>query len=50
MLNKFPSDKLNSTKNALLFPLQAPNHRIIRFCFVFIKVYIYFFQQNVWTL
>ena len=75
ILKKFPSDKINSTKNALVFLSRASTHHsftfksrflyelkhkvhlsrtmsgifYIRFCFVFIKVYI-FVQQNVWTL
>ena len=69
MFKKFPSDKINGTKNALS---RAPTHhsstfnlRLLyelvrlsktvcgifhfRFCFIFIKVYI-FVQQNAWTL
>ena len=26
MLNKFPSDKINGTKNVLFFPSRAPAH------------------------
>ena len=75
MLKKFPSDKINGTKNALFFLSRAPTHHSFtfnlrflyelkhkvrlsktecgifhfRFCFVFIKVYI-FVQQNAWNL
>ena len=31
MLKKFPSDKINSTKNALFFLLQAPTHHSFTF-------------------
>ena len=75
MSKKFPLDKINGTKNALVFLSQAPTHHgftfnlrflyelkhkvclsktvceifHFRFCFVFLKVYI-FAQQNAWTL
>ena len=76
MLKKFPSGKINDTKNALFFLLRAPAHHRFafnlrflyemkhkarlskiacgifhfRFRFVFMKVYIFFVQQNAWTL
>ena len=31
MLKKFPSDKINSTKNALFFLLRAPTHHSFTF-------------------
>ena len=75
MLKKIFADKINGTKNALLFLSRAPIHNSFtfnlwflyelkhkaclskpgsgifhfRFCFVFVKVYI-FAQQNVKTL
>ena len=64
MLKKFPSDKINGTKNAPFFLSQTftfklrflyeMKHNIrlsktFRFRFVFIKVYI-FVQKNTWTL
>ena len=31
MLKKFPSDKINGTKNAVIFYLRAPNHHNFTF-------------------
>ena len=42
MLKRFPSDKINGTKNAYFFILRAPAHH----CFTFpLQVYI-FIQKN----
>ena len=69
-VKKFPSGKINNTKNARFFLSRAPTHHsftfnlrflyelkhisqcgvsIFRFCFIFIKVYI-FVQENACTL
>ena len=61
MFKKFPSDKINGTKmpSFFLHGLQLITVLLLirdfydyhfRFCFDFIKVYIYFFQQKVWNL
>ena len=75
MLKKFPSDKINGTKNPPFFLSRGSTHHSVtfnlrflyelkhkvrlpktmggvfhlRFCFIFIKVYI-FVQQNAWIL
>ena len=56
MLKKFPSDKINGTKNDLFFLPQAPPHHSFTFNLRFLyelkhKVHLYVFaQQNAWTL
>ena len=61
MLKKFPSDKINGTKNALFFFRELQLITVLlsirnsygifhcRLCFVFIKVYIFVQQKKAWT-
>ena len=38
MLKKFPSDKINGTKNPLFFPSRAPTHHSVLICSFYMRV------------
>ena len=44
MLKKFPSDKINGTKNALFFLSRAPTHH----CFTFNLQFLYELKRKVY--